>query len=181
MPRIDRNWIVIERSMLERDTALGLLETARDYRGVFVTSPSLVYVDSGLRTVRVSLGIGSLVLPPESGARGWRVTAPEWVDGCRLESEGRRLQYVGRGGVGLDGVVEALDVKDVVALSINGERGPMVVREGALDTGYPLARIDGRTILWLTREGDYVTAIGEWDRLWLLEYIALGASMCRGR
>lgn len=178
MPRVDRGWLALDFPMVVEYGLERVADALVAHGGVLVTSPSIVAVRTSLRTVLVSLGVGSAILPPGTLDAGLPLARPEWVDGC-----------VPRGQVPpepLDGdrvparpPYEARDARDPVALLLNGSTVPGEVSE-ARDHPPPLVVDSNGRVVVAYSEGTYYSAAhGELGRV--VNYIAGLYAGCRGR
>jgi len=125
LPRVDAGWIVVDTSRLmemERGELEELARKAVEEKAVLVTRPGIVTVRVDYRSVRLSVGPGTLIFPPGSSIEGVPLARPEWVDGCVPPG----VYEVARGEGPLfevEGVLVAREYNDPVALAGNGVRG----------------------------------------------------------
>ncbi len=182
MPRVDAGWIVLDRPAIESegyDKVLGAVESAG---GILVTYPSIVTARGNLRSVRLALAVGSVILPSDSRLNGYVITSPEWVDGCIIDKlAGMGLEHVGVGGEHeITGRLVAYNARDPIALSANGVKGVFRVR-GTLPECIPLVLLGGQPVIGARADGGYCTNIIEGPSMEFLNFTARLYTSCRGR
>ena len=184
MPRVDSGWIAIDRSLLKKMGYREITELAFQSRGILITSPSIVTVQDSLRSIRIALAIGSVLLPPtEKIELGYHLSRPEWVDGCQVgKTEGKKLERINsRERQQVKGRIVAVEPRDPIAVAINGIRGIFEVVNDFLDSCIPLAVVNKKPVLGITKDGSYCTNITSNPLAEFLEYITLMYTSCTGR
>ncbi|MCE4600779.1 MAG: hypothetical protein F7C38_04360 [Desulfurococcales archaeon] len=182
MPRVDAGWIVLDKPAVEGEGYDRVLDAVESTGGVLVTYPSIVTARGTLRSVRLALAVGSVILPPGSGLKGYVITSPEWVDGCVInELAGTGLE---RSGIGeereITGRLVAYNARDPIALSANGVKGVFRTR-GSLSGCIPLVLLDGQPVIGARGDGVYCTNIVEGPSIEFLNFTARLYASCRGR
>jgi hypothetical protein len=182
LPRVDPGWIVLDRPSVEKTGYRELMDIAFESETYLVTKPSIVTVRRDLRTMRISLSIGSLILSPDSGVEGPILTRPEWIDGCKVGSgEKKELARVMSGEtIVVDGRLTAVDYSDPIAMAVNGVKGTFKIA-GAISQCIPLVDLNGIPVLGVREDGTYCTSIVDGDVIGFLEYITTLYTSCYGR
>ena len=182
MPRVDPGWIVLDRPSVEKIGYRKLMDIAFESETYLVTKPSIVTVRRDLRTMRISLSIGSLIISPDSRVEGPILTRPEWIDGCKVGSgEKKELVRVMDGRtIVIDGCLTAVDYSDPMAMAVNGIKGTFKIA-GAISQCIPLVDLNGIPVLGVRDDGTYCTSIVDSDVIEFLEYITTLYTSCYGR
>lgn len=172
---------MVDRPYIERLGYRRAVDLAFQYDSILVTLPSIVTARRILRTVRLGLSIGSLILSPESGIDGPILTRPEWVEGCRVGEERRRgMVRVGGEASKITGRLVAIDLKDPVAMAVNGLKGVFKVL-GPINDCLELVHINGIPVIGVSSDGVYCTSLCDEEILGFLEYITTLYTSCYGR
>ncbi len=178
MPRVDAGWVAVDASKLlglEGDRLEGFARLAVETRAVLVTRPSIVTGRVGYRSVRLTLGVGSLVFPPGTPVEGVPLSRPEWVDGCHVT--GRINPSRGEGGERRSrGVIVSRDVDDPVGLAGNGHSGEFVFR---VCPGIGILYLEDNVVASYSGQGYCVGLLGPLGEF--LSFIAALYTPCRGR
>jgi hypothetical protein len=188
MPSVDRGWVIVEiREVLKvnREARRRLLEgILASKEAILVTLPSIVYVETELTAISVSIGVGSVILKsPENIDVGelnlLRLFRREWVDGCYIGKD-PSFSFIERGRkFVLKGVARALTLKDPVALVSNGIKGTHEVLEDAsLDGLIPLVKVGDKEVVFRDTEYMYLSTVSGGPLREVLEYIMPLASAC---
>lgn len=174
--------------MLDRPVIDGLgysraREIALSYDSILVTKPSIVTVRRSLRSLRVSLSIGALLVEPASGIEGPKLTSPEWVEGCRIAassaSEPILILQDGEANT-VEGRLIAIDYNDPIALALNGLKGSFHIT-GAVRGCIPIVELGGSPVVGVSEEGSYCTSITDKSVVGFLEYLSSLYRSCQGR
>ncbi|MCE4609779.1 MAG: hypothetical protein F7C36_05310 [Desulfurococcales archaeon] len=197
MPRIDYGWLAIDISAilrLTREDRKSLIDSVLGIDQLYlVTEPSPVYVKGPRGSTRVMLGIGSLVMSPDSneliqeigGLRPLILARPEWVTSCRV-TESQHIEYEFKPSKGelVEEKVYPLDIRDPLGLFLSGkhvlissdltadEVVPIAVTEtGRIVVGYSNSESKSKIIIF-GRGGEAVE---------MLEYLVPIYSRCDNR
>ncbi|MEM1928273.1 MAG: hypothetical protein QXS85_06030 [Acidilobaceae archaeon] len=163
MPRVDVGLYAMDLLSSSVDKALAgvdidnFVKWVIEERALVVTSSSIVTVRvERERVASIVLGVGSVISkskPPLSHASIWQIASTSWVDGC-VASEESRVEVVEAGSViEIEGVVRAIDIRDPVALSINGVKGRHAIARVSVDRASVVAVVDNLPVV--VREGPY--------------------------
>ncbi len=177
MPRIDRGWKAVDVSVILAGEPREWASLAVSERALLVTYPASVVVRTDAGVTSVTLGVGSLVFPPDARVEGLQLSRPEWVDGC-YSVDYAPPERPAVGGKQLTPPLLGLDIRDPVALFANG-----MFLEGILGDveGLNLV-VDSRGETVVAVEGeDYILAVAEGPAVGPLEYIIGLYSPCKGR
>ena len=178
VPRVDRGWLALDFPMVVEYGLERVAEAILAHGGVLVTSPSIVAVRTSLRTVLVSLGVGSAVLPPGSLDAGLPLARPEWVDGC-VPREQVPPEPLEGPRVPARPPYEARDPRDPVALLLNGSVFPGELSRPEEHPPPLVVDSEGRIVVAYSGGTYYSAAHGELGRV--VNYIAGLYAGCRGR
>ncbi len=125
MPRVDSNTYVVEVAsvlVMDSEQLRRLTSWALAERALVVTGPSIVSVRSSTGSMRLALGIGSLVSRSEPPVPYYVITAPEWVDGCYAGAlEPSFIRAEAQRWYKASGIAVAMDFRDPAALMLNGQ------------------------------------------------------------
>lgn len=195
MPRVDMGMkaldiglaLSLDSSRREAVIRLALEAATGGVRIAAVTKPSIVAARVELRTVKIALGVGSLVMDSEVadsvedivGRRLPELSAPAWVDGCWLGGE-KVLEYAFiSGSDSIAGRVVPASLEDPIALLLAGARaeasGPVPPPRAA-----PIAYIESIPVAARDAGGDYLFSITGGEARERLTYALPLLSRCRG-
>lgn len=178
MPRVDRGWLALDYPLVAEYGFERVAEALVSSGGVLVTSPSIVAVKTGIRTILVTLGVGAAVLPPGAVETGYPLARPEWVDGC-VPREFVAPEPLDGPTVPAKPPYEARDARDPVALLINGLDVPGLLRQPRDHPPPLVVDSEGKIVVAYSGGIYYSAAEGELERV--VNYIAGLYSGCRGR
>ena len=178
MPRVDEGLFVVEVSSvfdLDQGSLKALTRWAISMRACLVVEPSIAFLraPSSSQTLPLAVGVGSLVAggEPPHPVKYYIVERPFWVN-C-LRTGAKEPDYKVLDGVKaiVEGAIVALNVRDPVALLVNGLRGAHVVNMGAKVECTPLAVLGDTIVLCRVNRG-YVTTLAEGEAARRVEYMA---------
>ncbi|MEB3759921.1 MAG: hypothetical protein GSR81_03645 [Desulfurococcales archaeon] len=197
MPRIDYGWLAIDISTILRLTREDRESLVEGVLGIdqlyLVTEPSPVYVKGPRGSTRVMLGIGSLVMPPDSNElvqeirilRPLILARPEWVTSCRVTGS-QRVGYEFKPSRGelAEEIVYPLDIRDPLGLFLSGKH-VLIPSELAVDEVVPVAVTEtGKIVVGYsnTESKSKITIFGGGgEAVEMLEYLVPLYSRCDNR
>ncbi len=164
---------------LDRTSTRELVEWALSTGVFFVVEPTIAYVrdPSSNRVLPLAIGVGSLISreEPRLPIRYYVVERPFWANYWKVGLKKPELKVFDGVKAVLDGTIVSLDVRDPVALAINGLSGAHVVSMGVSVDCTPLSLLKGLVVLCRTNTG-YATNLVEGEAARRVEYMATLAS-----
>lgn len=186
MPRVDEGSIVIEVGdilKLDIESLRTLVDWVLKSRALVVVEPtvSLVKLPDNPEAFYVTLGVGSVITQetPPVDIRYYTVVRPFWAKCLKVGLRNPDFNVAKGETVVVEGTVIALDLRDPVALIINGVRGEHVVTRGSTISGVPVARMGDDVVLYRVGVG-YVTKLVEGEAARRVEYMATLVSSASG-
>ncbi len=197
MPRIDYGWLAIDISAilrLSREDRKSLIVSLLGIDQLYlVTEPSPVYVKGPRGSTRVLLGIGSLVMSPDSnelvqeikGLRLLTLARPEWVTSCRVTGS-QYIEYEFKPGNGelVEEKVYPLDIRNPLGLSLSGKH-VLISHNPIVDEVVPIAVTEtGRIVVGYSNSEskDKIIIFGRGgEAVEMLEYLVPIYSRCDNR
>ena len=187
MPRVDRGSLALDVShilSMGEEKWPEILEVAETYRAVAVTKPSIVSVWAPGRPLRIALGVGSIIYPPEARKEEWEwgrnlleLSAPEWVDGCIVEAGvGREIVAVPDGSA-LEGFIVPVGVDGPLQLSLAGAYG--IARASKSRPIAVVGYIGVVPVVWYEHGERIAHTLVGGEALLRLKYYALLARRCK--
>ncbi len=172
MPRADRGSIALDISSVAKlgsEELAKLLDIAVRHRAIIVTAPSTVPVWGPTGPIRVVLGVGSIVYPPEAReelaafqVRLLELGAPEWIEGCVALAESvLGIESISGNGE-LEGKLVPGDLRDPLALMLAGADARAL---RPLERNPPVASIGGEAVVWYSGKR-IMTTISEDTEAW---------------
>ncbi len=150
---------------------------------LLVTEPSIVYIRYLSSSLALSVGTGSLILPPEASIlniiKHYEVFRREWINGCWIRGEPRYIYLDNDERNIVNGVARALTLKDPVAFLSNGIKGIHEVASVNANDLVPLVVIEEVPVVFKDLKGGYVISVIDGPLKDTLEYIVPLASACR--
>jgi hypothetical protein len=178
MPRVDEGVFVVEiNSVLDLDwsSIKALTRWAISTGACLVVEPSIAFLRAprSSRILPLAIGVGSLVAKgePPPPTKYYVVERTFWVNCLKTgvnEPNYRVLEGVKKV---VEGTIISIDIRDPVALLVNGLQGVHVVNIGAKTNCTPLATIGDTIVLCRVNKG-YATTLIEGEAAKRIEYMA---------
>ncbi|MEM1903823.1 MAG: hypothetical protein QXN05_01710 [Acidilobaceae archaeon] len=188
MPRVDVGLYVLDllpnlEKILRELNAKDFIEWAIKERALLITYPSIVTVKTKTdESISLVLGVGSIIFrgePPFSRSITFQIASPSWVEGCVVSGVPRVTVIESPNTVEIEGVTKAVDIRDPVALSINGLRGLYVLAEVSKEKPGVVAVINSTPVVIKNERGYEITLLkgSAYVRVFLMASLA---SACGG-
>lgn len=178
MPRVDDGAFVIDVSSvlsLDVERVRAVIRWALSTKPLVLVEPTIAFVSSpsSSRSTPLGLGVGSLISmeKPTVDVKYYVVRRVFWANGLKVGMREPSFKVLSGSRVTVEGVIVALDVKDPVAMLVNGVRGVHGVNVNITATGTPLASVNGITVLY-REDHSYKTTLVEGEGAKRVEYMA---------
>jgi len=178
LPRVDVGSIVVDISSilgLEELEIRKVIEWALSSKPLLVVEPVVAIVSppGSSRSLPIGLGLGSLIATesPPFHVRYYVVKHPFWANSITVGVREPRFRFLEGKRAAVKGVIRALDVKDPVALIVNGLNGEHVVNMEAMFKGAPIALLNDSPVLFRDDDG-YATTLVEGEPAKRVTYMA---------